>query len=184
MDELESQIHLLQHPSGDPVHVQGAERALAYLLEHADAAHPRLVRLLEKRRAHNPAALLDALPRFGRAEGVPVLEEFLEQGTETLCGVAAAALARHPAEAAFDALVRALALPRPASVSAAADGLFTRGDARACAALARHLRADDAVVRYHVVQAAAGLGCLAPEELRRIAALDPDADIRGLAGRG
>jgi HEAT repeat protein len=183
MDELESQIRLLQHPSGHPFHEREAARALAFLLDRADEAYPRLLRLLKSNRADNPAALLDVLPSFGRAESVPVLGEVLARGTETLSGAAASALARHPQEAAFETLVRALALPEPASVVAAADALLLRGDARACAALARHLRASDANVRYHVVQAAAGLGCLGAEELRTLAAEDPDADVRALAGR-
>jgi HEAT repeat protein len=183
MDELESQIHLLQHPSGDAFHAREADRALDYLLEHADEAYPRLLRLLKTHRASNPAAIVDALPRFGRAESVPVLSDILARGTETLRAAAASALARQPEEAAFQALVRALALPEPAAAIAAADALLDRRDTRAGGALAPRLRASDANVRYHAVQAAAGLGCLEAGELRALATGDPDADIRALASR-
>jgi hypothetical protein len=36
-------------------------------------------------------------------------------------------------------------------------------------------------VRYHVVQAAGKLGCLARETLERLARANPDVDVRGLA---
>jgi HEAT repeat protein len=182
MDELEIQIRQLQHRSGDPIHRSGVAGALDYLLARADEAHPRLLRLLTSHRANNPAAIIDALPRFGREESLPVLAEILgSDSTETILGVAASALARHPHEEGFKILVRGLTLPRAAAVIAAADGLYTRGDRRACVELAKHLQAGDANVRYHVVQAAAHLGCLGEEELRAIAAQDSDADIRTLA---
>ncbi len=184
MDEIDTQIHLLQHPSGDPFHRREAARALNYLLARADEAHPRLLRLLTSHRANNPAAIIDALPRFGRTESLPVLGKILgSDSTETILSVAASALARHPHDDGFKILVRGLTLPRAAAVIAAADGLLTRGDRRACAELAKHVQASDANIRYHAVQAAGRLGCMREEQLLAIAASDSDADVRTLASK-
>lgn len=73
-NELESHIHFVQSPYGDSLHSIRAEQALQFLLEHANEAYPRLLELISSNRASNPLALIEALPRFGRAESIPVLE--------------------------------------------------------------------------------------------------------------
>ena len=56
-----------------------------------------------------------------------------------------------------------------------------RGDRRNCAALMSKLAAPDALVRYHVLQAAGHLGCIGPEILQSLAERDDNEDIRNLA---
>lgn len=181
LEELESNIHFLQDPSGDPPNSQRAKQALEFLLEHADEAHPRLVALIKSQQATNPPSIIDALPRFGRVESIPVLEETLTQAKQTLSEVAALALARHPHPDAREALLRGLSSSRMESIRAAADGLMLRGDRSVCEELSRHLDHADSTVRYHVIQAAAHLGCLSLEALTKIGNEDADKDIRGLA---
>lgn len=183
MNELESNIHFLQDPFGDPTHLIRAEQALQFLLDHADEAYPRLLELIESNRASNPIALIEALPRFGRPESIPILEEILAQGQGTSSSAAAVALARHPQVGAREALLRGLTFPKAESVVAAADGLLSRGDRTVCKELLKHLNPADSTVRYHSIQAAWRLGCLSPEELTRMANDDPDNDIREMASR-
>ena len=183
MNEIESNIHFLQDPFGDPAHSARAGQALEFLLEHADEAHPRLLELLKSNRASNPPALIEALPRFGRAESIPVLEEILDYGQGSMTGVASLALARHPHDGAREALVRALASAKAESVAAAADGLMSRGDSSVCPELVKHLDQGDSIARYHVIQAAMHLGCLSPDALTRLANDDPDTNVRKLASR-
>ncbi|MFY9608512.1 MAG: HEAT repeat domain-containing protein [Blastocatellia bacterium] len=182
-DELESNIHFMQDPLGDPLHLQRAEQALEFLLDHAEEAYPRLLELIKSNRASNPIALIEAFPRFGRPESIPVLEEILARGQGTATGAASLSLARHPQDSARQALIRALTFPKAESVVAAADGLMSRGDRTACAELVKHLNRVDSTVRYHVIQAASRLGCLSSEALTRISNDDPDSDIRQMASR-
>jgi hypothetical protein len=60
---------------------------------------------------------------------------------------------------------------------------MVRRDTRACSDLCKHLQHNDAVVRYHIIQAAGNLGCLSQEVLSDIARDDLDADIQRLAVR-
>jgi HEAT repeat protein len=181
--ELERAILLLQDPFGDEPHSREQEGAVRYLLAHPEAAHPLLLELLRSHRATNPYAVLEALPRFGLPESVPVLNDVLESGPENLSGAAADALARHPLPAAYEALVRALRHPVNAVVVAAAAGLMTRGDTAACPALREVVGHADPVVRYHAVQAAGRLGCLDRDTLAALARRDRDQDVRELARR-
>ena len=178
---LERAIEDLQDPFGDEQHLRLQERAVLYLIEHAEDAHPRLLRLLEDNKAANPFAVVEALPRFGRPESVPVLENILRHGSESLSQAAGEALARHPLSGAQEVLLRALTDPRDATVIAAADGLMSRGNPQACGELVKVLEHRNPLVRYRVVQAAGVLGCLEEGELRRIGRDDSDEDIRELA---
>ena len=126
-DELESNIHFMQDPLGDPLHLQRAEQALEFLLDHADEAYPRLLELIKSNRASNPIALIEAFSRFGRPESIPVLEEIVARGQGTAIGAASLSLARHPQDSARQALIRALTFPKAESVVAAADGLMSAG---------------------------------------------------------
>jgi hypothetical protein len=79
-------------------------------------------------------AVIELMPRFGRAESIPLLEHLLI-GNEATAWAAAQSLALHPQAAAGEALQRSLARREPAIAIIAADALGTRGDRSACAAL-------------------------------------------------
>lgn len=164
----------------DDTHGRGLEEAERWLLENPEEAHPRLVSLLETREV-NPYAILRLLPRFGRPESVSVIESCLYVGGESLSAAAAFALADHPSAGALDALTRALDSSRVETRTAAADGLWARGDTLAGPALMARLEEPHAVVRYHVLQAAGMLGVLPRRRLEEIARRDADSDVRGLA---
>jgi HEAT repeat protein len=108
MRELERQLQVLLAPYGGAGNLRDREQALAYLLAHADLAHPRLVEIV---RAHAPGThtivAMDALARFGREEGVTALETALLHGSEAVRLAAADALARHPSRRALEVLARA-----------------------------------------------------------------------------
>ena len=180
-DEMEMHLHFLQDPLADEPHVLGAAQALQFLLEHQDQAYPVLLRLLKNHRASNPIAIIEALPKFGRPESIPVLEQILRQGGELLCRAAAAALAQHPMDSAYKALVRGLRLVSAESVIASSDGLMARRNPAACPELLERISDANDNVRFHVIQAAASLGCLSREKLTFITKNDPDVEIRNLA---
>jgi len=173
--DVEQQIALLETPFGDGPHQRERERAAEWLVANADRAYPRILARLKD--GHTSIAVIELMPRFGRAESIPLLEHLLI-GPETTAWAAAQALALHPQAAAGQALKRSLARREPAVAIIAADALGTRGD---CAALATLIDAPDAQVRYHVVQAAGKLGCLTRGALEALARADADADVRGLA---
>jgi HEAT repeat protein len=156
-DEVDTALAMLLRPSGDAGAARERAEALEELLAHADEAHPRLVALAG---AESPPALvLAALPRFGRGESVPVLEQALRRGPAPTTVVAATALAEHPAVGAREALERALEDSQAQVVASAADALGERGDANACAALRAVLDHDDPDVVERVLVAMAELGC-------------------------
>ncbi len=156
--ELERQLRVLLAPTGDVAYRRVRDEALAYLLAHADQAHPQLLALAA---ARDPAPLvLLALPRFGLAESVPILERALRAADDPTTVVAAQALAEHPSPSARKVLERALADARDQVVVSAADGLAQRGDKNACAALRLALsRYRDADVCERVREAMDALRC-------------------------
>jgi HEAT repeat protein len=178
--EVETQIMLLETPFGDGPHKRERDRAAAWLVEHPDRAYPNLLALLEAGRAG--AGVIGLMPTFDRKESIPPLARLLA-GPEPVAWPAGQALARHTDPSAGAALRAALASPEPEVAIAAADALATRGDPRDCSALSGVLGARDARVRYHVVQAAATLGCLDAVRLESIARSDDSADVRDLASR-
>lgn len=180
-DELERNMRRLLAPYGGPADRRAHDRALAYLLAHPDQAHPRLLALLDPAREVIPIAAINAIPLFGRAESIPVLEELLRHASDTTSLAAAQALAQHPLPGARLALLRGLRHPRVETVVAAIDGLLDRGDRSTCVALRTLLARPEYEVRYHAVQAAGRLGCLGAAELSAIAANDSEEDIRNLA---
>lgn len=180
-DEVEAQIQALLSPHGHEADRRAHDRALAFLLAHPNQAHPRLLALLEPTQSYVPVAAVNSIPLFGRAESLPVLERLMREGAELISMSAGQALGRHPHPDALQALLRGLKHDRDETKVAAADGLLTRGDKAACQALRDLLSHTGYEVRYHVVNAAGKLGCLAREELARIAANDSERDIRKLA---
>jgi len=177
-EEIETQLALAQSPIGGGPHQRERERAAQWLLEHADRSYPVVLGRLE--RGQVGVALVELLPRFDREESIPGLERLLS-GSEPPAWAAGQALARHSRPAAGEALRRALGDADPKVAAIAADGIGTRGDRADCAALFAHIETADARLRYHVVQAAGNLGCLAKAELESLAQLDADADVRALA---
>lgn len=177
--EVETQLALATGPLGGGPHDREKRQAATWLLEHADRAYPTVRWQLEEQTASSAVIALAA--RFDRAESIGALERLLAAGDSRVWDVGQA-LAKHSAPSAGAALRRALASPKVEAAIGAADALATRRTpAEDCAALVAKRTATDARLRYHVVQAAAAMGCLDRAQLEDIARADPDADIRGLA---
>ena len=178
--EVETQLTLAESPVGGGPHQRERERAAQWLLDHADRSYPVVLARFDQGRAGE--ALVALLSRFDRHESIPRLERLLS-GPEPPAWAAGQALARHSQPAAGEALRRALGHADPKVATIAADALGTRGDRGDCAALVVHVQNPDARLRYHVVQAAGHLGCLARADLESLARSDADADVRALATR-
>src|SRR5467141_3883494 len=106
--EVEQQIQALLSSRGHEADRREHDRALAFLLAHADEAHPRLLALLGPQSAALPVAAVNALPLFGRADSVPVLEKLMREGAELISMSAGQALGRHSRAEALEALLRGL----------------------------------------------------------------------------
>ena len=163
--EIDQQIQSLLAPSGDPRYRGIRDEALAYLLEHADEAHPRLQALVAG--DHPPVLAVAVLPVFGRAEDVPVLDRLLREADDPTTVVAGQALGQHPATEARQALEAALTDRRNQVVASAADGLALRGDLASCPALVAALSHPNPDVRGRIRAATERLGC-DPYKLGRI----------------
>jgi HEAT repeat protein len=156
-DSIDDALAVLLRPSGDAGAALARGEALEELLEHADEAHPRLLELATD---ENPPLLaLMALPRFGRPESVPLLEEILRTAPAPTTVVAAVALSEHPDAAARAALEAALADSRQQVVLSAVTGLAERGEREACASLRAARSHPDEEVRERVESALRKLGC-------------------------
>jgi HEAT repeats len=178
--EVDTQIALLSTPFGGGPHQQERERAATWLVANAHRSYPQIMADLVA--GHGGVALVELLPRFGRAQSIPILEHLLT-GPEATAWAAGQALALHPQAEAGEALVRSLAHQATAVAVIAADALGTRGDRSMCPALLERIHATDPQVRYHVLQAAGHLGCLPRQRLEALARSDTDADVRDLATR-
>jgi HEAT repeat protein len=180
--ELQMHITFLMDPLGDAPNVRQRYRSMEWLVAHADLAYPRLLAMLKA----NPTALdapsiIEALPHFGRADSIPVLEDSLNHGVASVSSSAGDALGRHPDPSARAALLRALASPRSETLIAAVDGLSRRADPSTCTELLPLLKTSDPVLRSSLIRATATLGCLSQQELGRYATSDPDEHVRTLA---
>lgn len=182
-DEIEIHIGFLLQPFGGSADVRRREASITYLLAHADRAYPRLIALLQANpTALNAPRIIAALPRFARADSVPLLESILLRGAELASEAAGQALGLHPDPSAAAALSRALQSTSVITVNAAADGLLLRGGPlEACRGLLSLAAHPDSNVRYHAIRAAARLGCLNKAALTRWADDDPDVNVRNLA---
>ncbi|HEV7684675.1 MAG TPA: hypothetical protein VGO68_21375 [Pyrinomonadaceae bacterium] len=180
--EIERRLHELMSPIGGGPHLRDRERALDFLLEHAEQSHPRLLTALRANpTALNAPAIIEVLPLFGLEDSLPLLEEIMFLGAEIISRSAGLALGRHPSAEAGPALLRGLQSEQAETIISAADGLAMRTDINACDELVDQLRHDNATVRHHVLQAADKLRCVGPTELANLAAVDPDVDVRSLA---
>ncbi|HKE25423.1 MAG TPA: hypothetical protein VKB88_23855 [Bryobacteraceae bacterium] len=182
--DIDRAIAVLAAPLGQPGDDDSRRRALDFLLSRADEAHPRMLAALDASgRSAAPQFLVLALPAFARAESIPPLESILNNAGEADAMVAARALAAHPASAARETLLRALGSEHEPSAAAAADGLLLRGDPSVCRELLRFTNHRNREIRYHALQAAAGLGCIDDNTISLISARDADEQIRELARR-
>lgn len=180
-DDLDANLRMALNPLGGDAESRIRDRAIQYLLEHADAAYPRVLNALEA--APNgllAPALIDLLPRFRRPESIPILGRILTGGEESVARAAGQALGRSEGPAVTPMLSLALSSRLPETVIGAADGLLLRGDNDACPSLRKAMQLPDANVRYHVVHAAWTLGCVEDSE-REVLKHDPDRSIRDLA---
>ena len=178
--ELDAWLALALAPTGRRADLAASDMATAWLVDHAELAHPRVVEILDRDPVGIDApAIVELLPAFGRAADVPRLVAALRSGDELLADTAGVALGRHPAPEARAALLRGLGDPSAQVAAGVAAGLLVRGDATAEHALRAHLDHADRTVRYRVVRALDELGCLAEDERERLAR-DPDEDIRSL----
>lgn len=182
-DEVDVQIQALLSPHGHEAERRAHDQALAFLLEHADEAHPRLLGFLDPAQPYVPVAVVNSLPLFGRADSVPVLEKLMREGADMISLSAGQALGRHPHAEALQALLRGLKHDRDETKVSAAEGLLTRGATKSCQALSELLNDPSYEVRYHVINSAGKLGCLSREDLGEIARNDSEADIRELAAK-
>jgi HEAT repeat protein len=179
---IDQQIAWASQPFGDAASLRQREAAAQLLLAQGAAAQQRIIELLRLGRASNPPALIALLPRFGREDAIPLLQELVAGGSGPgLLGAAAEALAQHPSPQAARVLLDALASPRTPTIVAAADALGARGEALARAPLRDLRRHADTAVRYHAVQAAHRLGALSIDDLADIGQHDSDAAVRALA---
>jgi hypothetical protein len=180
--EIQERLALALGPSGRHADAVARRQAIEWLIAHSDQVHPHLLEWLRREpQGLHVLAILELLPAFARPEAVPLLGVFLESDDEYIAEIAGKALGRHPATEAQAALVGALASDHAYIVAAAADGLLLRADSSGCKHLLAALPQADPIARYHVMQAAARLGCLSRQQLADVAAGDEDPDIRQLA---
>lgn len=156
-DRVDQALTELLRPSGDAGARHARAEALTELLDHADEAHPRLLALASV--DEPPVLVLAALPHFGRAESIPVLERALRHASAPTTVTAAYGLAAHPSGAAREALERALRDDRAQVVASAAAGLAERADPVSRDALQAALGHADPEVRERVEQALDRLSC-------------------------
>jgi hypothetical protein len=179
-DELRDQLAIVTHypcSRGGGEH----ERAMDWLVEHGDVAHPALVAAIERDEVANMRAVALVLAAIGEPDGVPVLEKTLLANDELRSWDAALGLSRHPHPSAKDALTNALRESAGAFTRIAAADLLGAPEHRdACPALLADSRAADENVRYHVLQAIGHAECLPAKEWRARTRADESADIRDL----
>jgi len=178
--QFEDAIVLLQDPSGDAPSASSRSAALEHLLAIGERAHERLVSLLETGQATNPKAVVAALPRFGLAEGIGVLERVATTSGESLAQAAGLALGTHPLPAALDALRRLIASKRVETVIAGLLGIAQRGDLRAIPWVVSSFDHEDAGVRYYALRVASELGHLQPAALQRLLQREKNPDVQAL----
>ena len=165
---------------GGPRHEVARQQATDWLLAHADRAYP-VVRA--EAAAHPSPSIVTLLARFDRADSTAILVELLGTGASEVRRAAGAALGTARDPAARQALRAALEAAGADTPIGGLEGLRAAGDPAECAAARPLLRHAVAEVRYVAVDVLADLGCLSADELRALAAGDPDADVRELAVR-
>jgi HEAT repeat protein len=179
-NELEMHLQWALSPMGGAPDLRQKEVSIRYLLSHADAAYPRLAAALEsKPDALDAPAIIQLLPRFQRAESVPLLERILLHGRETSAHAAGVALGQLPLESATHALVQALSSSRSETLMGAIDGLPASTAPAVCPALRKLLHYADVTVRYYAVRSAARLHCLEAHDWEDLEH-DSDESIRDL----
>jgi HEAT repeat protein len=175
----EAERHLRRFSSEHP---HERDRALTWLLEHADESRPTLVELV---RVAAPSAVTSAaihvLGRMGHPPDVPLLADVLARGERSLTWDAAQALALHRAPEAVAALLSNLRHDDVDVIGAAAVALGLRGDEVARPALEALLDHPSEAVRYRAVSALKRLGAGASAaRLRARYAAEPSEQVRQL----
>ena len=165
--------------AGSPADLRQRDRALAWLVEHADRAWPTVLARAED--APQDAVLIDVLGRLRRPEATALLRRAF--ASERTRGAAAAGLGMSPDPAARAFLRETLTSSQPPDVVGALAGLGASGDRTACGDVMPQLQSDNAEIRWTAVDAAMRLGCLDAATLDRIARDDPDPDVRARAGQ-
>jgi HEAT repeat protein len=181
--ELDLNLARALNPIGGDADQQERQTAIGYLLAHADEIYPLLLSNLEANpKALDAPAIIELLGRFGRPEGIPVLERILLGGGEFTAREAGVALGRSPQPESLHILIAALSSDDPEVAIGAAGGLLARGDTEGCAALRKLIDRTSDSVRYHFLQALGILGCLDDADWKKWE-LDPDPAIRALITR-
>jgi hypothetical protein len=175
--EVLRQLRSLHIRAGSAPDLRERDRAMAWLLAHAERSLP--VALARAEQAPLDAVLVDLLGRLRRPETTALLVRAFAD--ERLRPYAAAGLGQSPDPAARAALRRALASVDPGQVAAALAGLGASGDRALCADILPRLQAPDAEVRWMAVEVGSRLECLDRAALEEIARTDTDATVRALA---
>lgn len=140
-DEIDALVDDLTLPRAGVAYDQIRGEALARLLVIGGPAHARI---LERVDVDEPLPqFLAVLPLFGDPASIPVLRRALLDAPDPTTVTAAHALADHPDDAAFDALVDGLSSRREQTVHSAVLGLGHRGDVSAVAHLRRVTGSDE-----------------------------------------
>jgi HEAT repeat protein len=160
-DPLELELAFLLRPLGGEQHRWRREQAEEALLAAGEPAHARLLSLLDVPADEAPLAVVELLPRFGRAEAVPPLARLLAEGGERTAWHAGQSVGLHPADEAMTALSAALGSTRPETLAGALGGALVRGDPVACPDVLPLLQHAAASIRERAAATAAALGCLA-----------------------
>ena len=175
--EVIRQLTALHIRAGSPPDLRQRDRALTWLIGHADRT--LLVALARAEEAPQDVVLVDLLGRLRRPEATALLRRaFADERTRSS---AAAGLGLSPDPAARAALRGALDSSNPGEVAAALAGLGASGDPAACADIAPRLRDVSVEVRWMAVEVGSRLGCLTRAALEDIVRGDPDATVRALA---
>lgn len=181
MDDIQINIHWAVNPYGDAMHLAERDRAVRYLLDHADLAYPRILELLRsKPRSLQAAALVDILPLFHRTDCVPLLKDILFMSLPDTSRAAARALAQTATTDARMVLLSALQSTDTEVIIAAVDSLRLWPRADWCTHIQSLLQKRNANLRYYAINTAIELGCLSHQLITDIASHDEDPDVREL----
>jgi hypothetical protein len=180
LKDAELYLHLLASERG-----QDADRAADWFLEHAWETREPVLDLVKKAE-YNTATprAVRLLGRMGVDADVEVLKDLVSGGPRWLLNDAVLALAQHPAEGAFTALVEFTADPDPETAAACVSALGRRKEERARPRLEALLESPSASIRYEAVHALSLLGA-GPSRaaLETRLAREPSAEVRALIQR-
>ena len=182
MDDIMINIHWAVNPYGDPMHLAERDRAVQYLLDHADQAFPKILELVRsKPQSLQAAALIDIMPLFQREDCVPLLRDLMFKAVPDTSRAAARALAQIASPDARMALLAALQSRDIEVLIAAVDSLRLWPISDWCTRIQPLLEQRNANLRYYALNTAIELHCLSPQAITDIARHDEDKDVRDRA---